>query len=782
MTSGPVARTVYLLLAVGIGFVSLANSAAKRRFTVADDIAVSYFGDINGGEVAPVTFSPDGRYFVVDTERGLLDRDRPESTLRVYRTESVRQFLLHPEVTREPSPVEALSKATYKDGPIIAHLRWLSDSSGVAFLAKTTAGNDQLLLWDLKTKTVDALSSENQDVISFDIHDRSHFVYSVESPAIREQAIRENEATSVVGTGRFLGSLIFSDGLYPFKSRDHDLSELWAVVNSKRFRVNSESSGRPISLHRDAQTALALSPNGRSVVTALAVSTVPPDWETLYPPASTQGIFRIRAGRQDAEALEGFMYVSQYVVIELSTGKVTPLTDAPIGNNAGWWSGGLSAGWSSSGETVVLSNTFLRFNAPRSDGLPTRPCTAVVDLVKATATCLEPLKGKTKSGWEDGVHFIEGVHFTSDDGRRVTVDYEELSGSKGSTSYLRSQDGLWSVSVRTNGWTEEASPIEIKVQESFTEPPVLVAMEKATKTSRIILDPNPQLKDIDLGTASVYRWKDKNGREWIGGLYKPPDYVHGQRYPLVVQTHGFFEPLFRPGGLFPTAFAARELAAAGILVLQAPDCQTSDPTEEVSCNVTGYEVAVEKLIADSMVDPDRIGIVGFSRTCSYVLDALTTSAQRFKAASITDGRNFGYLQYITQVDVGGNNILRDADGVIGASPVGQGLQHWFKRSPEFNLDKVTTPIQVVANGRSGVLFMWEPYAVLRFLNKPVDLLMLRQGTHVLTNPTERMASQGGTVDWFRFWLKGEEDPDPAKAEQYARWHDLRKLQEENPRH
>ena len=47
----------------------------------------------------------------------------------------------------------------------------------------------------------------------------------------------------------------------------------------------------------------------------------------------------------------------------------------------------------------------------------------------------------------------------------------------------------------------------------------------------------------------------------------------------------------------------------------------------------------------------------------------------------------------------------------------------------------------------------------------------------MTNPRERMISQGGTVDWFRFWLKGEEDPDPAKAEQYTRWRELRKLQQ-----
>jgi len=42
-----------------------------------------------------------------------------------------------------------------------------------------------------------------------------------------------------------------------------------------------------------------------------------------------------------------------------------------------------------------------------------------------------------------------------------------------------------------------------------------------------------------------------------------------------------------------------------------------------------------------------------------------------------------------------------------------------------------------------------------------------------------MASQGGSVDWFRFWLQDYEDPDPTKTEQYARWRELRKLQEES---
>jgi len=35
------------------------------------------------------------------------------------------------------------------------------------------------------------------------------------------------------------------------------------------------------------------------------------------------------------------------------------------------------------------------------------------------------------------------------------------------------------------------------------------------------------------------------------------------------------------------------------------------------------------------------------------------------------------------------------------------------------------------------------------------------------------------IEWLDFCLKGEEDPDPAKAEQYARWRELRKLQQQN---
>jgi dipeptidyl aminopeptidase/acylaminoacyl peptidase len=270
--------------------------------------------------------------------------------------------------------------------------------------------------------------------------------------------------------------------------------------------------------------------------------------------------------------------------------------------------------------------------------------------------------------------------------------------------------------------------------------------------------------------------KDKAGRDWKGGLFKPVPYEAGRRYPLVIQTHGFTDTEFRPSGIFPTAFAARALAGAGLIVLQVNDCPYSVTPEEGPCNVRGYEAAVNELVNAGLVDPDRVGIVGFSRTCFYVLETLTTSALHIKAASITDGAMENYLQYMTAVDESENELANEYDAMVGARPFAAGLQLWLKRSPVFNVDKVNAALQVVALGRASLTEMWEPYAAMRYLHKPVDLILLNNNEHVLSNPGARLVSQGGTVDWFRFWLQDYEDPDPAKVEQYQRWRELRKLQ------
>jgi dipeptidyl aminopeptidase/acylaminoacyl peptidase len=577
----------------------------------------------------------------------------------------------------------------------------------------------------------------------------------------------ERRAAAIVGAGQDLSSLMF-----PERSTDlSDLYELWAVVDGKGFRIVDASSQHPVAIHSEGVEALALSPDGHSLVTAVTVPVIPPEWETLYPPPIPSFPFRIRAGRQNRDALNGMMDISEYVLIDLTTGRVKPLTNAPTGNNAGWV-GSTTADWSADGKTVVMSDTFLLADAQSLGANANRPCVAVADLSTGKLTCVERRREQTEQDdqekWRADARFVPGK---SD---RIIVRYE----SGGSMTYLRSADGSWSAEGPVGESAPESHAIDVQLKQDLNHPPVLIATDKQGKNSRIIWNANPQLKDIQLGDVSVFKWKDRNGHDWIGGLYKPPDYIKGKRYPLVIQTHGFDEHAFQPSGAYTTAFAAQELAAVGFLVLQVQDCDIG-LRKEGTCQVAGYEAAVQKLTTEGLVDRDRVGLIGFSHTCYFVMEALTTSTLRFKAASITDGINNGYLQYMTWVDGAGNAGAHQMDAAIGSSPFGVGLTQWLSRSPEFNMNKVETPLQVVALGRQNVLTMWEPYAALRYLNKPVDLIVLNSDEHVLTNPTARMASQGASVDWLNFWLRDQEDPDPAKADQYKRWRELRKLQEAN---
>jgi len=280
---------------------------------------------------------------------------------------------------------------------------------------------------------------------------------------------------------------------------------------------------------------------------------------------------------------------------------------------------------------------------------------------------------------------------------------------------------------------------------------------------------------MELGDASDFRWKDESGYQWTGALLKPPGYVAGTRYPLVIQTYGFVPNEFLADGLFTTAFAARPLAAADIVVLQIWwRSDHAGTVDEVPEQILGYESAIARLTSEGLINPDRIGIAGFSRTCYHVESELIKNPLRFSAATIADGVDFSYLQHLLF-----SSTHRKGTEMYGAAPFGEGLRKWVDNAPGFHLDRIRTPLRIEAIGPAGVLTEWEIYSSLREQNKPVDLVYIPDGQHILQKPLERMASQQGNVDWFRFWLKGEEDPDPTKAGQYARWRKLREMNKQN---
>jgi len=75
--------------------------------------------------------------------------------------------------------------------------------------------------------------------------------------------------------------------------------------------------------------------------------------------------------------------------------------------------------------------------------------------------------------------------------------------------------------------------------------------------------------------------------------------------------------------------------------------------------------------------------------------------------------------------------------------------------------------------------LWEWYAGLTMQKKPVDFVVIPDASHIYGRSSECMLKQQGLVDWFTFWLKGEEDSDSSKAEQYLRWRELRRMQQRN---
>ena len=727
----------------------------KKPFSVADEIGLWQLLPVFGQSSA--RFSPDGNYFAVYSTRGRLDLNRPEDSIRIYRSKDVKSFLDEAsDASQSPYPVWVISLSSDKEGVIINDWRWLSDSSGVAFLQRMAGDHQRLVLADIRKKIIEPLTSPTESVRQFDIRNRNHYVYTTLGMETGQARV-ESQKPFVVGTGRQLYQLVLPDDPYVFEHFSRRRYVLRAVVAGKRIEIRND--GAPVAPIGD----LALSPDGHSLVATLSVPEVPKSWEMLYPPPPfSPSAYAIHAGRQEGD----YHAAEQHVLIDLRRGSIQPLTGAPTSESAYWQALGPPV-WSSDGHAVVLPGTFVK---PAND-TPSRPCITVVDLPSKICTCVEMLKGDAEAGF----HTIWYVQFAGGDRERVLVRFSDREHASIQVSeYRRTAEGTWNAVGTARSTTDsEERGFDVTIKQGLNEPPMLVASKSGK--SRVIWDPNPQLKNIEMGEAGVYTWKDKEGRSFKGGLYKPINYKVGQRYPLVIQTHGFSESSFMPAGTaFPNGFAARELAAAGFIVLQVGEaCPVGDPSEG-PCVVSAYESGARQLISDGLADPEKIGIIGFSRSCFYVMETLTTGSIHLKAASITDGWMVSYSQYMQWPSL----FSKEGDSMIGAAPFGDGLQLWLKRSPEFNLDKITTPLLVVGDGPFTTLLMWQPYAALHYLKKPVDFIMLNTHEHILTNPAVRRASQGGSVDWFRFWLQGEEDSNPAKADQYARWRELRKMQEE----
>jgi dipeptidyl aminopeptidase/acylaminoacyl peptidase len=337
----------------------------------------------------------------------------------------------------------------------------------------------------------------------------------------------------------------------------------------------------------------------------------------------------------------------------------------------------------------------------------------------------------------------------------------------------------------------------VGVYEATTTPPNLYTLDLETGRAKIITDLNPQLADATLAKADPIRWYTSDGMEVHGLLFLPTNYVPGYRYPLVIQTKGQQDNssfVCDSGVNHDPAFAPQPIANSGMMYLirTAPENYNQEneiARRQISKYPAGiaeavqqmdiWESGIKSLSAKGLINPAKVGIIGFSRTGWYVEFMLTHGAFHFAAASVADNVEYSLGEYWLL-----NNASNSYDRIYGGSPYGPALKNWIKYSIAFNLDKVHTPLLMEAMGHGvsneipgeippKLAAKYETFVGLEKLNRPVELYFFPNQGHMPDAPKARIESLQQNVDWFRFWLQGCEDTDAAKADQYSRWRQLR---------
>ena len=499
---------------------------------------------------------------------------------------------------------------------------------------------------------------------------------------------------------------------------------------------------------------LSLSPDGRYLVLKTDAVNPPGQW-AQYDDPNIQTAFRSKAGAGHSTR------ILHYEIMDVRTGRSDVLLDAPATYAPS------DVLWSPDSKSLLLCGTYLPLNGTNPSQFESRRMKRfVVEIDVATRRITEITS-------ED----LRPVYWNP---RTNIVQFNALAspgqaGVPQGTAFYQKAGGLWSRLAATPELAAD-SPPEILVDEDLNRPPRIMELDPRTGRRTVRMDLNPQYAHLIFGREKEIHWAAADGSDLIAGLYLPPDYEPGKRYPLVIQTHGFDSHEFWLDGSHTTAFAAQPLANKGIAVLQLNDIfvDTMDTPQEMSHVLDVYESAIDYLDEAGIIDPNRVGLIGFSRTCMYVKYAVARSRHRFAAALVADGVDAGYFQYLLYFN-SEPRMASEFESVIGGAPFSDGMQLWLRNSPGFLLDRVETPILIQAIGPESVLGEWQWFDGLRRLGKPVEMLYLPVGTHVLVRPWDRMASQGTAVDWFAFWLNGDEQSDPSKVEEYARWRKLRSL-------
>jgi len=275
-----------------------------------------------------------------------------------------------------------------------------------------------------------------------------------------------------------------------------------------------------------------------------------------------------------------------------------------------------------------------------------------------------------------------------------------------------------------------------------------------------------QMKDLRLARREVIQWKSTDGTTIEGVLIKPAGFDPSKKYPLLVVIHGgptgVDTPVVRADRYYPIEM----FAAKGALILR-PNYRGSAGYGEKfrSLNVRNLGVGdywdvisgVDHLIAQGIVDRDRVGAMGWSQG-GYISAFITCSSDRFKAVSVGAGIS-DWMTYYVNTDI--HPFTRQ---YLKATPW-EDAEIYNKTSPIFYVKNAKTPT-LIQHGeldkRVPIPNAYELRQALEDRGVPVKMLVYKGFGHGIDKPKQQRAVMEANYEWFSQWIWGEKPAQEGK--------------------
>lgn len=310
------------------------------------------------------------------------------------------------------------------------------------------------------------------------------------------------------------------------------------------------------------------------------------------------------------------------------------------------------------------------------------------------------------------------------------------------------------------------------VHSSPLVPPRLERIKLANGARRTIYAPNAALATDIAASVRVENlsWTDPAGTRFAGHLIVPKT-SKLDRLPLFINYYicpGFLKGAY--GGEWPLITMAGDGIAA--MCVNHPPLVDYNPTNSETA-LSGVRAIVERLSKRGLVDARRVGMGGLSLG-SEITTWIAGHSSLLAAASIASGQGTPDWYWQSALQPGFDQRAERYWG-LGWPDDPKSTETWQRVSPAYFAASIRAPF-LMQTPEGEFRVNSEFYARLIHYGTPTDFWIFPEELHQKTQPEHMLSVNERNLDWFRFWLQGEEDSAPDKAVQYKLWREMRTKQ------